>query len=163
MLGIRFFRNSYFPSIVTEWNNLDKSIRNFESFSIFKKNILQFIRPSPKSIFKCHNPKGVKLLTRWKLGLGHLRDHKFKHNFQDSLNPVCNCGTDVETTTHYLLHCRLFSDERLILINNIRNSNNNILNLNDSRFTEVLLFVNVSVKKTKKLYFKHNNRIYCLI
>ena len=30
-----FFRNSYFPSIVTEWNNLDKSIRNSESFSIF--------------------------------------------------------------------------------------------------------------------------------
>ena len=46
-----FFRNSYFPSIVTEWNNLDKSIRNSESFSIFKKNILEFIQPSPNSIF----------------------------------------------------------------------------------------------------------------
>ena len=34
-----FFTNSYFPSIVTDWNNLDKSIRNSESFSIFKKNI----------------------------------------------------------------------------------------------------------------------------
>ena len=46
-----FFRNSYFPSIVTEWNNVDKSIWNSESFSIFKKNILKFIRPSPNSIF----------------------------------------------------------------------------------------------------------------
>ena len=90
-----FFRNSYFPSIVTEWNNLDKSIRNSESFSIFKKNILQFIQPSPNSIFNCHNPKGVKLLTRLRLGVSHLRDHKFKHSFQDSLNPICNCGTDV--------------------------------------------------------------------
>ena len=52
-----FFRNSYFPSIVTEWNNLDKSIRNSESFSIFKKNILEFIQPSPNSIFNCHNPR----------------------------------------------------------------------------------------------------------
>ena len=49
-------RNSYFPSIVTEWNNLDKSIRNSESFSIFKKNILKFIRSSLNSIFNCHNP-----------------------------------------------------------------------------------------------------------
>ena len=64
-----FFRNSYFPSIVTEWNNLDKSIMNSESFSIFKKNILKFIRPSPNSIFNCHNPKGAKLLTRLRLGL----------------------------------------------------------------------------------------------
>ena len=140
-----FSRISYFPSIVTAWNNLEKSIRNSESFSIFKKNILQFIRPSPNDIFNCHNPKGVKLLTRLRLGLSHLRDHKFKHSFQDSLNPICNCGTDVETTTHYLLHCPLFSDERLILINNIRNIDNNILNLNDSRFS----FGNSSFNKTK--------------
>ena len=77
-----FFRNSYFPSIVTEWNNLDKSIRNSESFSIFKKNILKFIRPSPNSIFNCHDPKGVQLLTRLRLGSSHLRDHKFKTVFK---------------------------------------------------------------------------------
>ena len=147
-----FSRNSNFPSIVTEWNNLDKSIRNSESFSIFKKNILKFIRPSPNSIFNCHNPKGVKLLTRLRLGLSHLRDHKFKHSFQDSLNPICNCGNDVEKTTHYLLHCLLFSDGRLILTSNIRNIGSNILNLNDSRFSEVLLFGNSSFSNTKNTY-----------
>ena len=118
-------------------------MRNSESFSIFKKNMLQFMRPSPNSIFNCHNPKGVKLLTRLSLGSSHLRNHKFKHSFQDSLNPICNCGSaTVETTTHYLLHCPLFSDEILILINNI-------LSLNDSRFSEVLLFGNSSFNNTK--------------
>ena len=24
--------------------------------------------------------------------LSHLRDHKFKHSFQDALNPLCICG-----------------------------------------------------------------------
>ena len=148
MLGYTFFRNSYFPSIVTEWNNLYKSIKNSESFSIFKKNILQFIGPSPNSVFNCHDPKGVKLLERLRLGLSHLHDHKFKHSFQDSLNPICNCGTDVETTTHYLLHCPLFSDESLFLINRIRNIGNNILNLNYSRFLDVLLFGNSSFNNT---------------
>ena len=110
---------------------------------------MQFIRSSPNGIFDCHNPKGVKLLTRLRLGLSHLPDHTLKHSFQDSLNPICNCGTDVETTTHYLLRCPLFSDERFILINNIRNIDNNILNLNDSRFSEVLLLGNFSFNNTK--------------
>ena len=147
-----FFRNSYFPSIVTEWNNLDRSIRNSENFSVFKKNILKFIRPSPNSIFNCHNSTGAKLLTRLRLGLSHLRDHKFKHSFQDLLTPICNYRTDVETTTHYLLHCPLFSDERLILINNIWNIGSNILNLNDSRFSEVLLFGNSSFSNSKNTF-----------
>ena len=114
--------------------------------------MLKFIRPSPNSIFNCHHPKGVRLLTRLRLGLSHLRDHKFKHSFQDSLNPICNRGTEVETTTHYLLPCRLFSDERLILINNIRNIDNNILNLNDSRFSKVLLFGNSSFNNSKNTF-----------
>ena len=157
-----FFRNSYFPSTITEWKNLDKSIRNSESFSIFKKNILKFIRPSPNSIFNCHNPKGVKLLTRLRLGLSHLHYHKFKRRFQDSLNPICNCGTDVDTTTHYLRHYPLFSDERLILINNIRNIDNIILNLNDSRFSEVLLFGNSSFNNSKNTFIL-NTTIECIV
>ena len=32
--------------------------------------------------------------------LGHLRDHKFKHNFQDTLNPPCICG---ETLKQHLI------------------------------------------------------------
>ena len=157
-----FFRNSYFPPIVTEWNNLDKIIGNSESFFIFKKNILQFIRPSPNSIFNCHNPKGVKLLTRLRLGFSHLLDHKFKHSFQDSLNPICNCGTDAETTTHHFLHYPLISDERLILINNIRNIDSNILNL-ILDFQMCYYLVTLLLTIQKYIYFKHNNWIYCLI
>ena len=74
--------------------------------------------------------------------------------FHVSLNPICICGTDVETTTDCLLHCPLFSDKKLILRNNIRNINSNILNLNDSRFSEVLLFGGSSFNTTKNTSFK---------
>ena len=148
MLGILFFRNPYFPSTVAEWNNLDKSKRNSESFSILEI-MLKFIRPSPKNSFNCYDLKWVNLLTRLRLGLSHLRDHKLKYSFQDSLNPICNCGTDAVTIIHYLLHFPLFSDESLILIDNIRNMDNNILNLIDSRFLEVLLFGNFCFSNTK--------------
>ena len=34
-----FFKSSFFPSTVIEWNNLGKSIRSSESFVLFKKSI----------------------------------------------------------------------------------------------------------------------------
>ena len=92
-----YFRNSFFPSTVIEWNKLDNNIRNSESVSAFKKQILKFIRPSPNSRFNVHNPHGIKLLTRLRVGVSHLREHKFRHNFQDSLDLLCNCSRHVET------------------------------------------------------------------
>ena len=72
-----FFRNSFFPSTIKEWNNLDPQIRKSKSISIFKSNILKFIRPKPNNVYYCHNPKGIKLLTRLHLGLSHLHKHNF--------------------------------------------------------------------------------------
>ena len=51
----------------------------------------------------CLNPKGEKLITRSRFRLRPLRDHKFKHSFQDCLNPICSRGFKVETTAHHLL------------------------------------------------------------
>ena len=125
---------------MSKWNNLYKSIRSSESFALFKKSILQFTRPTPDRTFNCHNSNGIKLITRLRLGLSHLRDHKFKHNFLDCLNPICCCGKDIETTVHYLLHCPIFSDERSIFLNNIRSIDENVLSGGDSRISETLLF-----------------------
>ena len=96
-----FFKNYFFPSAIIEWNNLDPNLRNSKSISVFKEKILNFIRPSPNSFFDCHNPKEIKLITRLRLGLSHLREHKFKHSFQDTINPLCNCGQDIESSTHF--------------------------------------------------------------
>ena len=99
-----FFKNSFFPSVITEQNNLDISIRNSSSCHIFKNLILKFIRPEPNRISSAQNLEGLKLLTRMRLGLSHLADHKFRHNFQDCLNPICSCGQEIETIIHFLLH-----------------------------------------------------------
>ena len=98
-----FFKNYFFPSII-EWNNFDPNLRKPKSISVFKEKILNFIRPPPNSFFD-HNPKGIKLITRLRLGLNHLREHKFKHRFQDTINPLCNYGQDIESSTHFFLHC----------------------------------------------------------
>ena len=112
-----YFKNSFFPSTVIEWNKLDLNIRNSKNLTNFKGNILKFTRPSENSVFLCNNPKGIQLLSWLRHGLIHLREHKFKHNFQDTFHLICNCGEDIEISCHYLLHCLLYTNERLALLN----------------------------------------------
>ena len=112
------FRNSFFSIHIIEWNKLDNNIRNSESASAFKKQILKFIRPSPNSTFNVHNPHRIKLLTRLRVGLSHLRERKFRHNFQGSLDPFCNCGRHIETTTHLFLHCSNYSNKKKNFLKN---------------------------------------------
>ena len=101
-----YFKIFFFPSTIIEWNNLDSNKRNSENLALFKKRILAFIRPSTSSTFHCLNPNGLKLITTLRLGLSHLRFHKFKHSFQHTLNPICNCGT-LETTIVNERHCTI--------------------------------------------------------
>ena len=59
-----------------EWNKLDLSICNSQSFTSVKDNILKFIRPSENSVFLCSNPKGIQMVTRLKLSL----EYKFEYD-----------------------------------------------------------------------------------
>ena len=127
-----FFKNLFFPSTVIEWSGLDRSIRSSESLALFKESILQFIRPTPKMTFNCHNPIGIKLITRLGLGLIHVRDRGFKHDFLDCLGPICCCGKDIGAAVHCLLRSPIFSGERSIFLNNIRSIDENILSGSDS-------------------------------
>ena len=129
-----YFKSSFFPSTVIEWNKLDCNIRNSESLALFKKRILAFIRPFVNSTFQCFNPKGLKIITRLQLGLSHLRFHKFKHCFQDTLNPICNCGT-VETTT-----LPNFSNERLTFFDKLQSIDANISSKDNSNISKLLLY-----------------------
>ena len=115
-------------------------MRNSNCIKFFKKSSLQFVRLSPDSLFNCHSPKGIKFELRLQLGLSHLREHKFKHSFQDTLNPFCDCGCEIETTAHFLLHCLQFYTERNNFLNKIKSIGTSILNQNNSNFSETLVF-----------------------
>ena len=116
------------------------NIRKSESYEIFKTFIIEDLRPIPNSIFGIDNPVGLKFLTRLRLSFSHLREHKFKHNFQDTLNPLCSCSLAIESTEHFLLHCQNFQIQRQSLLNNLINIDNTIVNLNDSDLTKLLLY-----------------------
>ena len=61
----------------------------------------------------------------------HLNEHKFRHNFKDIINPMCNCGFEPETTDHCLFRCKLNTDLRLDLLNNIHTINQSLKNFSE--------------------------------
>ena len=61
----------------------------------------------------------IRFITRLRVGLSHLCGHKFKLDFQDCLNPICSCCLDIESTSHFLLHCPIFNDERYTLLSTL--------------------------------------------
>ena len=122
-----FFRNSFFPSTTTEYIKLDRDIRNSDSLNVFKWSLLKFARPEANSFFDINNPYGLKLLTRLRLSLSHLRYHKFRHKFQDCVNPRYACGLEIETTTHFPLHCPLFQSARQSFLIKIKKIDESIL------------------------------------
>ena len=52
-----FFKNSFFPAVISEWNSLDISIRNSSSINVFQKELLKFIKPEPNSAYNIHDTK----------------------------------------------------------------------------------------------------------
>ena len=127
---------------MSEWNKLDLNIRNSASLNTFRKKLLNFIRPSANSAFNIHNPLGITLLTRLHLGLNHLNEHKFRHCFQDTLNPLCECSKDIESTMHFFLHCTNFLIPRQTLFHKIRNIDDSILSRSERLLTQTFLYGN---------------------
>ena len=95
------FKYSFFPYTLVEWNKLDITLRNAKSYLIFRNSLLKIGRTIQNSIFKILDPLGIKFLTRLKLGQSHLNEHRFRHNFQDCLNPICSSSLEVEPTVHF--------------------------------------------------------------
>ena len=81
------------------------------------------------SIFSIYDPLGFKLLTRLRLQFSHLNEQKFRHSFGDTINAICACGSEVETTEHFLMRCHLYSQQRLELFENLKKVDSSFLNL----------------------------------
>ena len=131
---------SFFPHCAKEWGNLSKELRNIDSINRFKLSTLNFVRPRENSVFAVHNINGLKLLTHLILNFSHLNEHKFRHNFNDTFDPMCSCGKEPETTLHYFLRCDFYSIYRLELLNDICALNHSLKNILKENLLKVLLY-----------------------
>lgn len=153
-----YFKNTFFLSTIIEWKKLNPTIRIFENVGIFKKTILTFISPAAKSIFNCHNPRFLTLLSRLNLGYRCLRGHKFKNCFPNSLNPFGICGIgETEISWQYLFHCFSYSTETLDLLDSIRNIDSSIFQKSDMNATQ-LYFLEIKPECLTNHYSTFSNK-----
>ena len=141
-----FSKDSFFPSSIIEWNNLDPNLRNSDNYGTFKNTIIKFTGPSSNSVFECHYQQWIKFLTRLRLGLclSRLREHKLINSFQDSLNPLCKRSAEVESASHLLLHCPIYNNNWSSLLSTIRNIGCKLLDITSSSLSQTLLYGNSS-------------------
>ena len=107
---------------------MDPDVRNVDTYSLFHKNLLAFIRSIENSIYTVYDPLGIKILHRLRLGFNQLRKHKFRHKFEDTVNPLCSCSFGIESTEHYFLRCYNYVIFRTTLMNKKLNSINSKFN-----------------------------------
>ena len=65
-------------------------IKKIELIKKFKKTLIRIIRTKENFVFGVSDIYGVKLFTHLRLNFNHL--NKCRHNFNDTINPMCNCG-----------------------------------------------------------------------
>ena len=107
------YTRSFFPSTTKLWNQLHREIKEtMMSVETFKHRI----RPETKVIFpylSYGDRKANILVTRLRLNNADLNQNL--HNKLMAPSPMCACYESEETTTHYLLQCDNYEDQRLIL------------------------------------------------
>ena len=134
------FQNSFLPFTISEWNKLNPDVRNVDTYSLFRKNFLTFIRPVENSPYRIYDSLGIELLHRLRLGFSHLCEYKFKYNFADTLNPLCSCSLEIESTEHYFLRCRNYVTFRATLMNELNSTNSKFNTLEPDKLVRTIFY-----------------------
>ena len=103
---------------------------------------MAFTRPVGNSIYGIYNLFGVRLINKLHLGFSHLREHKFRHNFVDTVNPLCSCTLEIENTENFFLRRQSNLSGRATLMNELSNISNAINCLNLTDIIRVILYGN---------------------
>ena len=150
--------NIHFPWTIAEWNKLGIKCRKC-TYNVFRIHLLKSIRPLANSIYNIHDPLGIRLLTRLRLRLSHLNKHRFDHNFDNCINPLCTCTLEIESTTHFFLHCHFCRNIRKTLLDDLNEININISNFSETALTDLHLYGKSSFDKiqNKKIWQRLSN------
>ena len=97
-------------------------------------------------MFNADSNQGLKFLARIRPGLSHLAIQKFRHNFKDCIKPVCSCDQEIETSTHFLIHCSNYYCARQTLFEKVKKVDSSMSKPNDQFITKFLLFGNEKLK-----------------
>ena len=113
-------------------------IRRSGSFLSFKNSLLKAGWPTAEPSY--NNPTGLKFLTRLRLVLSHLNRHKFKHNFQNCVNLLWFCSFEIESLSHFFLHCHQIIDICAAFLDDLQSVDINIPGFSSNEFMDLLFY-----------------------
>ena len=71
----------------------------------------------------------------------YFNENRFKHNFENCINPVCTCPLEDESTRHFFfLHCHYYSALHISFLNDLNNISPQLLP--DKVFAKTLYYEN---------------------
>ena len=113
-------------------------IRRSGSFLSFKNSLLKAGWPTAEPSY--NNPTGLKFRTRLILVLSHLNRHKFKHNFQNCVNPLWFCSFEIESLSHFFLHCHQIINICAAFLDDLQSVDINIPGFSSNEFMDLLFY-----------------------
>ena len=125
-----------------KWNKHYLKICNSTTYLSFRNALINFLKSSGNKIFNIPEHVRIKLLKRLWLGFSHLHKHKFKHNFEETLNQLCSCSIYPETTMIFFLRCQFYIVIRANLMSDSLNKANSFLTGNGEKLLDILLSSN---------------------
>ena len=117
------------------------------TYNVFRIHLLKNIRPLANHIYNIRDPLGICLITRLRLGLSHSNKHRFNHNFDNCINPLCTCTLEIESTAHFFLHWHFYRNIQKTLLDDVNEININISNFTETALTDLLLYGKSSFDK----------------
>ena len=119
------YYNSFLPSTVRAWNNVNDEVKQSDSLNTFKGFLTKDKLLVPKHFYVGHRKVQV-LHTRLRTNCSSLNLDLFTRNISDS--PLCQCGS-VENAQHFFFHCRYYQVPRAELMNTVSLYQNPLLSL----------------------------------
>ena len=110
------YENSFFPSTLRLWNDLDFATLNSSSLLEFKRKIKK-IQEKPVNYIVTGERVNEIALTRIKHNCSSLKADLFRVNIVPSA--YCSCGPLNETAEHYFFDCALYNIPRNRLLTSL--------------------------------------------
>ena len=144
------FKYSFVQSKILEWNKLDRTMQQSTIKLSFRNSLLKIGQTTPKPVYNMFDSNGLKLLTRLGLRFSYLDENRFNHNFNNCVNLLCHCSLEIESVSHFFLHCHCFTDIRKTICNESQSVKENILS------QSVTVIVELSLHGSNKFKFQQN-------
>ena len=139
---IEYFKNSFLPWVISDWNELEPKIDNYNSYLSFRNTPRNFIIPSENKISNIYDEVGIKPLTRVRLGFEHIIEQKDIHVFDDTSNPPYPRSIKPEWITHFFLRQHFYNIFWTSFTNGLLSIDSSRPTENDKNFLDILLYRN---------------------